>query len=361
MSILLTGGAGYIGTHTAIALQQHGLRVVVLDNFSNSHPEALGRVQAITGQPLPVVRGDVRDSALLQHTLRSHGIRSVIHLAGLKSVGDALRQPLDYYAHNVSGTLALLHSMQACGVWQLVFSSTANVYGVPQYLPLDEHHPAQPTNPYGRSKHMAEQMLADLQRADPRWAITVLRYCNPLGAHPSGLIGEDPLHTPVNLGPSICQVAAGLQPHVQICGDDYDTADGTGVRDYLHVMDLARGHLQAVLQQRRAAAPQWLLANLGTGRGHSVREVLQAFEHACARRLPVRVGPRRAGDIAHFYACCQHAADTLGWRAQHDLQSMCNDAWRWQSRNPQGVRSALPATAGNAASPLAQRTPALAG
>lgn len=339
MKTLLTGGAGYIGSHTAIELLNSGHQVVVLDNFSNSHPEALARVAQITGCRIPCVQGDVRNQALLEQVLHEHAIDSVVHFAGKKAVGESVAQPVDYFDNNVNGTLVLLRAMEAVGVRTLVFSSSATVYGAPQYLPLDEQHPTSVTNPYGRSKLFVEEILGDLFRADPRWSLAILRYFNPIGAHASGLIGEDPSDIPNNLLPYIAQVAVGRRAAIQVFGNEYPTADGTGVRDYIHVTDLACGHVKALEKLQALPQPNLLTVNLGTGQGYSVLEVITAFEHACGKKLPYQLVDRRPGDIASCYADPEHAKRTLSWQAQRDLTTMCADAWRWQSQNPNGYRS----------------------
>ncbi|MDH0363097.1 UDP-glucose 4-epimerase GalE [Comamonas aquatica] len=338
MKTLLTGGAGYIGTHTAIELLQHGHDVVIFDNFSNSHLEAVRRVETITGQHVPTIQGDVRDQYALTDALTQHGIDSVVHFAGKKAVGESVSQPIDYFDNNVNGTLVLLRAMQACKVFKLVFSSSATVYGTPSYLPLDERHPTSSTNPYGRSKLMVEEILADVHHSSSNWALTVLRYFNPIGAHPSGCIGEDPADIPNNLLPYIAQVAVGRREHIQVLGNDYDTPDGTGVRDYLHVVDLARGHVKALERLQHLTGPELQTINLGTGQGHSVLEVIRAFEQACGKSLPYIMAPRRPGDIASCYANPARAQELLGWTAEYDLATMCADAWRWQSANPKGYR-----------------------
>lgn len=336
MKTLLTGGAGYIGSHTAIELLQSNHEVVIFDNFSNSHPEAIRRVEQITGCAIPTIKGDVRDQKALEQALSHYGIDSVVHFAGKKAVGESVAQPVDYFDNNVNGTLVLLRAMQAQGLRKLVFSSSATVYGTPQYLPLDEGHPTSTTNPYGRSKLMVENILTDLFASDPSWALAVLRYFNPIGAHPSGLIGEDPADIPNNLLPYIAQVAIGRRKTVQVFGSDYETPDGTGVRDYIHVMDLAKGHVKALERLHQASQPELLTINLGTGKGYSVLEVLHAFEQACGKPLPHALMDRRSGDVACCYANPQQAQDVLGWVAERDLATMCEDAWRWQSQNPQG-------------------------
>ncbi|UUC93226.1 MULTISPECIES: UDP-glucose 4-epimerase GalE [Comamonas] len=336
MKTLLTGGAGYIGSHTAIELISHGHEVVIFDNFSNSHPEAVRRVEKITGRTIPVIDGDVRDQAALEKALQEHGIDSVVHFAGKKAVGESSAQPVDYYDNNVNGTLVLLRAMQSLAIHKLVFSSSATVYGTPQYLPYDEKHPTAAMNPYGRTKLMAEEILTDLAHSDSHWSIAVLRYFNPIGAHPSGLIGEDPADIPNNLLPYIAQVAVGRRDKLQIFGGDYDTPDGTGVRDYLHVVDLARGHVMALEKLQ----PGVIAFNLGTGKGLSVLDVLHAFEKACGKAIPYSITERRPGDLPSYYANPDLALKTLGWQAEHDLDTMCADTWRWQSQNPNGYRSA---------------------
>lgn len=340
MRTLLTGGAGYIGSHTAIELLSHGHQVVIFDNFSNSHPEAIRRVESIAGQSIPVIQGDVRDQAALEKALKEHAIDSVVHFAGKKAVGESVSHPVDYYDNNVNGTLVLLRAMKKQGVSKLVFSSSATVYGTPKYLPLNEVHPTSVTNPYGRSKLMVEEILADLYHSDPLWSLAVLRYFNPIGAHSSGLIGEDPADIPNNLLPYIAQVAVERREKLQIFGGDYDTVDGTGVRDYIHVVDLARGHVKALEKLASLEKPELLTVNLGTGNGYSVLQVLHAFEKACGKSLPHAITDRRPGDVASCYADPKHALETLGWQAEHDLDAMCADTWRWQSQNPNGYRSA---------------------
>ncbi|RPE72714.1 UDP-galactose 4-epimerase [Tibeticola sediminis] len=333
MNILVTGGAGYIGSHTCLQLLEKGHDVVVYDNFSNSHPEALKRVERLAGRTLTVVRADIRDEAAVEHALRTHGCTAVIHFAGLKAVGESVQKPLEYYDHNFIGTHRLLRAMRSCGVHTIVFSSSATVYGEPQRLPLTEDHPLSATNPYGRTKLFIEEMLRDLYRAEPHWRIAILRYFNPVGAHESGLIGEDPQGTPNNLMPYVAQVAIGRRDHLNVWGNDYPTPDGTGVRDYIHVVDLARGHLAAL---ERLDTPKVLTVNLGTGRGYSVLEVVRAFERASGRPVPYVIQPRRPGDVAACYADPTQAREQLGWQAEHDLGRMCADAWRWQQQNPEG-------------------------
>jgi len=335
MNILVTGGAGYIGTHTCVELLNAGHQLVIFDNFCNSFPEAVRRVEQISGKTVSLVEGDIRNRIALETALRQHHCQAVIHFAGLKAVGESVEQPLAYYDNNVVGTLRLLEAMQACDVKTLVFSSSATVYGSPQYLPLTETHPLSASNPYGRSKIMIEDMLRDFYRANPDWRIALLRYFNPVGAHESGLIGEDPQGIPNNLMPYLAQVAIGKREQLNIWGGDYDTPDGTGVRDYIHVVDLAIGHLRALeyLQE-----PQCFAVNLGTGIGCSVLEVLHAFEQVCGKSLSYTIAARRAGDIAACYADVTLAKSALGWAAQHSLETMCASSWRWQSGNPQGFR-----------------------
>ena len=335
--ILVTGGAGYIGSHACVELLNAGCAVTVFDNFSNSHPEALARVERITGKSLRVIRGDCRDRAALVAALRESRATAVIHFAGLKAVGESVQQPLAYYDNNVVGSLRLLEAMRECGVQQLVFSSSATVYGDPQRLPLTEDHPLSATNPYGRTKLMVEEILRDLQRSDASWRICILRYFNPVGAHASGLIGEDPQGTPNNLLPFVAQVAVGRRECLNVWGNDYSTPDGTGVRDYIHVVDLALGHLKALEALDRLERPgECLTVNLGTGNGYSVLEIVRAFEAASGKPVPYKIAPRRPGDVASCYADPKQALKSLGWRAARGLKEMCADAWRWQSSNPKG-------------------------
>ncbi|PSJ44888.1 UDP-glucose 4-epimerase GalE [Zobellella endophytica] len=346
MNILVTGGAGYIGSHTLVELLEHGHRAVVVDNFCNSSPESLRRVRRITGKAPVLVEGDVRDRRLLRRVFGEHAIAEVVHFAGLKAVGESVRRPLEYYDNNVNGTLVLVEEMRRAGVFKLVFSSSAAVYGEPARMPVHEGMvTGGTTNPYGSSKLMVEQMLQDLARADPRWAIALLRYFNPVGAHESGLIGEDPNGVPNNLLPYMAQVAVGRLGQLAVFGNDYPTADGTGVRDYIHVMDLAAGHLCAL--ERIAGHGGACVYNLGTGRGYSVLQMIAAFERACGRRIPVRLEPRRAGDVAECWADVSRARAELGWQARRSLAQMMADAWRWQSLHPHGYRvEPLPWVAG---------------
>ena len=332
--IFITGGAGYIGSHTCVELINTGQDVTVFDNFSNSQPEALARVEQITGKKPLFVQGDIRDRSALVDALAQSGATAVIHFAGLKAVGESVEQPLRYYDNNVMGTLRLLEAMTECGVKKLVFSSSATVYGDPQYLPLNEDHPLSATNPYGQTKLVIENMLRDLFRSDPTWRISILRYFNPVGAHASGLIGEDPQGTPNNLLPFVAQVAVGRREYLNVWGADYDTPDGTGVRDYIHVVDLAIGHLKAL--ERLREHQECLAINLGTGVGYSVIDMVKAFESASGQAIAYKVADRRPGDIASCYADPDQALNKLGWRAQRSLEDMCTDAWRWQSKNPAG-------------------------
>jgi UDP-glucose 4-epimerase len=329
MKILLTGGAGYIGSHVAAALAASGHEVVCFDNLSNSDAAVMDRLEAITGTAIPLVRGDIRDGDALRGALSDYGAEAVIHFAGLKAVGESVAEPLKYYDNNVRGTLTLLESMRDCDVRTLVFSSSATVYGQPQYLPLDENHPTSATNPYGRTKLMIEEMLADVTAADPEWRIAILRYFNPVGAHDSGLIGENPNGIPNNLMPFISRVAAGRLSELSVFGNDYDTPDGTGVRDYIHVVDLADGHvaaLDAIATSDRALSA-W---NLGTGQGYSVLGLVEAFERVNGVQIPYRIAPRRDGDVASCFASPERAERDLGWKANRDLDAMCASSWRFE-------------------------------
>jgi len=332
--ILVTGGAGFIGSHTVVELLQAGYEVVVVDNLCNSSPVALERVARIAGRAAEFARVDIRDRAGLDQVLSAHRPKAVVHFAGLKAVGESVAKPLDYYQNNVAGTATLCAAMAAAGVRNLVFSSSATVYGDPQSLPLREDAPTGATNPYGRTKLFIEELLRDVHRADPAWRVALLRYFNPVGAHPSGLIGEDPQGLPNNLFPFITQVAAGCRERLQVFGDDWPTADGTGVRDYIHVVDLARGHLKAL--ERLAAAPGLVTCNLGTGQGYSVLEMVRAFEKVTGRPVPFDIAPRRPGDIAACWADPTYAEQELGWKAERGLEDMCRDGWKWQESNPQG-------------------------
>jgi UDP-glucose 4-epimerase len=321
MKILLTGGTGYIGSHTAIVLQQLGHQVLLYDNLSNSTDSVLEKLTQITGQEIRFIRGDVRDTEFLRSTLTSNDIDAVIHFAGLKAVGESVEKPIEYYANNVQGTISLLQAMQSAQVKTIVFSSSATVYGEPQYLPLDESHPTSATNPYGRSKLHIEEMLNDVASSDLGWRIACLRYFNPVGAHESGLIGENPHGVPNNLMPYIAQVAVGQRAELSVFGDDYPTTDGTCIRDYIHVMDLAEGHAASLdfLSQTTG----WQAINLGTGKGYSVLEMVQAFEKASGREVPYKIVARRAGDVAACYADPKKASELLNWSAQRTLEEMC--------------------------------------
>lgn len=329
MRILLTGGAGYIGSHTAVALVAAGHEVVCFDNLSNSRAEVMDRLETITGQSIPLIVGDIRDRNALEQAMRSHAIEAMIHFAGLKAVGEAVAKPLIYYDNNVRGTLSLIEAMITCSVKTLVFSSSATVYGEPQYLPLDETHPTSATNPYGRTKLMIEEMLTDIAAADPDWRIAVLRYFNPVGAHESGLIGEDPNGIPNNLMPFISRVASGRLERLSVFGDDYDTPDGTGVRDYIHVTDLAAGHLAALgaISSHSEPISTW---NLGTGQGYSVLEMVRAFERVNGVCVPFQIADRRPGDVASCYASPDKAKAELGWEAVLGLEDMCASMWRFE-------------------------------
>lgn len=328
MNVLLTGGAGYIGSHTAIALAEGGHQPVLYDNFSNSSPAVVRQLGKIANRPMTMVAGDVLDTDLLRRTIRQHGIDAVIHLAGLKAVGESVENPLAYYTNNVQGSISLLLAMQATGLRTLVFSSSATVYGNPRYLPLDEDHPTSAANPYGRSKLHIEEMLSDVARAGADWRIACLRYFNPVGAHDSALIGESPNGIPSNLMPYLSRVAAGRLPLLNIYGDDYATPDGTGVRDYIHVLDLAEGHVAALNFLCRT--PGWHAINLGTGRGHSVLDMVRAFEKACGRPVSCQVTARRAGDVASAYAKVDKAERLLDWKARRGVDEMCASAWRFE-------------------------------
>jgi UDP-glucose 4-epimerase len=332
--IFVTGGAGYIGSHTCVELLNAGHDVTVYDNFSNSSVESIARVQRICGRNVHLVQGDIRDGDALTKALSDSKATSVVHFAGLKAVGESVQKPLLYYDNNVTGTLRLLQAMQACDVKTLVFSSSATVYGDPQQLPIPETHPLSATNPYGQTKLVIEGILRDLYQSDSTWHIGILRYFNPVGAHTSGLIGEDPRGIPNNLLPFVAQVAVGRREFLNVWGGDYPTPDGTGVRDYIHVVDLAIGHLKTL--DYLAQGPQCVAINLGTGVGYSVLDMVRAFEQASGCPVPYRVAPRRPGDIAACYASPDAALRLLGWSASRTLADMCQDAWRWQVHNPRG-------------------------
>lgn len=334
MAILVTGGAGYIGSHTCIELLQAGYDIIVADNYSNSQPEALKRVRELSGRNFTFYEVDLLDEAAAGRIFAENAIEAVIHFAGLKAVGESVREPLHYYHNNITGTLVLCAAMQQYGVKRLVFSSSATVYGMPERVPISEDFPLATTNPYGSTKLMIEQMLRDLLIADPSWSVALLRYFNPIGAHSSGRIGENPNGIPNNLMPYISQVAVGKLAELGVFGSDYPTVDGTGVRDYIHVVDLAQGHLKAL---GKVLATTGIDAfNLGTGRGYSVLEMVKAFEQASGQHVPYRISERRPGDIAVCYADCSKAERELGWKAERGIEEMCVDTWRWQSNNPNG-------------------------
>ncbi|WP_059173505.1 UDP-glucose 4-epimerase GalE [Bacillus sp. FJAT-27445] len=338
MAILVTGGAGFIGSHTCVELLEAGYELVIVDNFSNSKPEVLKRIREISGKEFVFYEADLTEPGQLEEVFLSHPVEAVIHFAGLKAVGESVRAPLHYYQNNVSGTLNLLSFMEKYRVKSLVFSSSATVYGDPERVPIFEESRLQAVNPYGRSKLMVERILQDLYAADQEWSIALLRYFNPVGAHPSGLIGEDPNSSvPANLMPYISRVAAGRLEEVEVFGNDYPTADGTGIRDYIHVVDLARGHLKAL--EKVMSSPGVEAYNLGTGRGYSVLELVAAFEKASGRRIPYRIVDRRHGDAAICYADPSKAEWELGWTAARGIEEMCGDAWKWQMLNPDGYGS----------------------
>lgn len=331
--ILLTGGAGYIGSHTCVELLESGYEVVVYDNFSNSNLEAIRRVENITRKTIKFIEGDIRDERKLMSSLE--GCDAVIHFAGLKAVGESIIIPLEYYDNNVQGTLCLLRATKKLNIKKLVFSSSATVYGIPQVLPLSETHPLSATNPYGQTKLMVENILRDLYLSDRSWKIVLLRYFNPVGAHESGLIGEDPKGIPNNLMPFISQVALGTREFLNVYGNDYPTLDGTGIRDYIHVTDLSRGHLKAL---ENIDKMECTAINLGTGKGYSVLEMIKAFAHASQKKIPYKVQPRRMGDVAECYANASLAKDLINWEAKKSLDDMCKDAWKWQLKNPDGYK-----------------------
>ncbi len=340
MRILVTGGAGYIGCHTCVELVARGHDVVIVDNFVNSSRGVLDRLETLTGKRIAVHEVDLRDTQGLRTVMEGQGFDAVIHFAALKAVGESCAKPLLYFDNNIGGTISLLQAMQDTGVRQLVFSSSATVYGDPASVPVREDAPLQATNPYGRTKLVMEQMLGDLAASDPTFRVANLRYFNPVGAHPSGLIGEDPSGTPNNLMPFVCQVAVGRRAKLQVFGNDYATSDGTGVRDYIHVVDLARAHVDALEYLQRE--DRSVTVNLGTGRGNSVLELVSAFSRASGREIPFEIVPRRPGDVAAVYADPALATELFGWRAELDLDAMCQDAWRWQSNNPKGYEATSP-------------------
>jgi UDP-glucose 4-epimerase len=333
-TVLVTGGLGYIGSHACVALAAAGYRLSIVDNLSNSKTSVLQRLHELTGSEVKFARADLRDRAALRAIFAEPKIGAVLHFAGLKAVGESVERPLLYYDNNVGGTIALLEAMAGAGVSRLVFSSSATVYGEPERLPLSEEHPLQPVSPYGKTKLVIEHLLADQARADPSFRYAALRYFNPIGAHPSGRIGEDPAGPPENLFPYIARVAVGRLPALRVFGQDYGTPDGTGVRDYIHVMDLALGHVAALEALEKRGSP--ITVNLGTGRGYSVLEAVKAFERASGRTIPLQFVPRRPGDVAACYADASRAAAEIGWKAELGLDAMCRDLWRWQSQNPGG-------------------------
>ena len=334
MKILVTGGIGYIGSHTCLALISAGIEPVILDNLCNSKATVLGRIEAITGK-LPIFyQGDIRDPIILDKIFSEHDIHGVIHFAALKAVGESTQKPFEYYENNITGTLSLLGAMRKAGCHRLIFSSSATVYGDPTSVPIQENFPRSTMSPYGRTKLMIEEMLEDLQKAEPVWSISLLRYFNPIGAHESGTMGEDPQGIPNNLMPYITQVAIGKREKLQVFGNDYPTTDGTGVRDYIHVVDLAKGHLAALDKNLQKSGVKTY--NLGTGKGVSVLELIQAFEKSSGQKIPFEIAPRRSGDIAECYADATKASVELNWRAEKTIEQMCEDSWRWQSQNPRG-------------------------
>ncbi|MDD3591561.1 MAG: UDP-glucose 4-epimerase GalE [Sulfurovum sp.] len=339
MAILVTGGAGYIGSHTCVELLEAGYEIVIFDNLSNASQESIARVEKITGKKVPFIRGDIRSREDLHAAFNAYPIDAVIHFAGLKAVGESVQQPLKYYDNNVHGTTVLCEVMASHGCRSIVFSSSATVYGDPHTTPIREDFPLQATNPYGRSKLFIEEILRDLHTSDKRWKVILLRYFNPVGAHASGLIGEDPNGIPNNLMPFISQVAVGKREHLSVFGDDYDTHDGTGVRDYIHVVDLAQGHLKAL--EKIDSIDEVLAVNLGTGEGYSVLDMVKAFEKASGKKVPYRIAPRRSGDIAKCFADPGYAKEVLGWEATRDIEAMCQDTWRWQSQNPNGYKGQI--------------------
>lgn len=335
MSILVTGGAGYIGSHTCVELLEAGYEVVVVDNLYNASPKAIERVEEITGKKVTFYEADLLDKEALEKIFANHDIDAVIHFAGYKAVGESVQKPIEYYHNNMTGTLILCDVMRNHGVKNIVFSSSATVYGDPAQVPITENCPkGQPTNPYGWTKSMLEQVLTDIHTSDPEWNVILLRYFNPIGAHKSGIIGEDPKGIPNNLVPYIAQVAVGKRAALGVFGNDYDTPDGTGVRDYIHVVDLAAGHVKAI--EKIKQNPGVEVYNLGTGNGYSVLQVVEAFGKACGHPIPYEIKPRREGDIATCYCDPQKAKEDLGWTAKYGVDEMCQDTWRWQSGNPNG-------------------------
>ena len=338
MAILVTGGAGYIGSHTVVELQNAGYDVVVLDNLSNASEKALDRVSKITGKPVKFYKADILDRDALNDIFDKETIESCIHFAGLKAVGESVVKPWEYYENNIAGTLTLVDVMRKYNVKNIIFSSSATVYGDPAQIPITEECPkGQCTNPYGWTKSMLEQVLTDIQKADPEWNVMLLRYFNPIGAHKSGTIGENPNGIPNNLMPYITQVAVGKLKELGVFGNDYDTPDGTGVRDYIHVVDLAKGHVKAL--KKIGENPGLAIYNLGTGKGYSVLDIVKNFEAATGVKIPYVIKPRRAGDIATCYCDASKAEKELGWKAENGIREMCEDSWRWQSNNPQGYEN----------------------
>ncbi|EGQ8124748.1 UDP-glucose 4-epimerase GalE [Vibrio parahaemolyticus] len=338
MKVLVTGGMGYIGSHTCIQMIEAGMTPVILDNLYNSKSTVLERIETVCGVKPTFIEADIRDKAALVEALKAHNIEAVIHFAGLKAVGESVEKPLEYYDNNVNGTLVLVDAMREAGVKSLVFSSSATVYGDPASVPITEDFPTSATNPYGRSKLMVEECLTDFQKANPDWSITLLRYFNPVGSHPTGELGEDPQGIPNNLMPFISQVAVGRREFLSVFGSDYPTKDGTGVRDYIHVMDLSDGHVAALEKVGSKAGLH--IYNLGTGNGYSVLEMVKAFESACGKNVPYQLVERRPGDIAECWADPSKAMNELGWKASRTLEEMTGDTWRWQSNNPQGYPDA---------------------
>lgn len=335
MKILVTGGAGYIGSHTVVELQNEGYDVVVVDNLSNSCEKSLDRVEKITGKKVPFYKCDILDREGLNKILDAEKVDACIHFAGLKAVGESVAKPWEYYENNIAGTLTLVDCMRQHGVKNIIFSSSATVYGDPAFVPITEECPKGVcTNPYGWTKSMLEQVLSDIQKADPEWNVILLRYFNPIGAHKSGTIGENPNGIPNNLMPYVTQVAVGKRDHLTVFGNDYDTHDGTGVRDYIHVVDLARGHVKAVEKIKEKAGLK--IYNLGTGVGYSVLDIVKNFEAATGVKVPYEIGPRRPGDIATCYSSADKAKKELGWTAEYGIKEMCEDSWRWQKNNPNG-------------------------
>lgn len=339
MRILVTGGAGYIGSHTCILLIEAGYDVIVFDNFCNASKESITRVEKIVGKPIALIEGDIRNAEDLHQVFNAHKIDAVIHFAGLKAVGESVEQPLKYYDNNIYGTIVLCEVMATHHCKSIVFSSSATVYGDPHTTPIKENFPLSATNPYGRSKLFIEEMLRDLYVSDPTWKIILLRYFNPVGAHDSGTIGEDPNGIPNNLMPFIAQTAVGTREYLSVFGDDYATPDGTGVRDYIHVTDLADGHVKAL--EKINSFNEVMTINLGTGTGYSVLDMVKAFEKASGRQVPYKIAPRRAGDIAKCFADPSYAKEILGWEATKGINEMCEDSWRWQSNNPNGYKDEM--------------------